>query len=274
MTFAVMMAEITRRLAAGETFCVVTVVRARAATAAKAGAKAIIAQDGSITGYIGGGCARAAAVNAAVQALADGRTRLIRILPKDEVANEADEDGVSLHKSSCPSRGTLDLFIEPVRPPPLVVVVGGSPVASALASLAAALHYRVLAAGAEEDSAKFGDTVQFRKEFDFVNETVVTQDDFVVVATQGQNDMQALRTALATTAKYVGMISSRAKAANLRSRLRTDNVSEQSIARLKAPAGLDIQAIDPEEIALSVMAEIVLHRRRDNCPETVEVTVE
>jgi xanthine dehydrogenase accessory factor len=125
--------------ARGEAFVLATVVRTVAATAAKAGAKAIIRADGSIShGWIGGGCARAAVLRAARDALADGRARLISVQPPDVliehgVAAGEERDGVRFVKNMCPSRGTMDIFIEPVLPRPQIVLCGSSPVAVAVA---------------------------------------------------------------------------------------------------------------------------------------------
>ena len=255
-------ADIARRQAAGLAFCVVTVVRAQAATAAKAGAKALIDEDGKITGFIGGTCVTAAARRAAAQVLAARQARLIRVKPADEETTAADE-GMELYTSGCPSRGTMDLFVEPMSPAPLLLILGASPVAVALARQAAALGYRVRVAAAEEEAAAFAGVADFQAGFGDVA-VGMRASDFVVVATQGRRDVDALRAALSTPAHYVAMVSSRAKAAHLLTMLTKDGLAEETLARLKAPAGLNIQAIEPEEIALSVLAEIIQCRRRSD----------
>ena len=126
----------------GEAFAIATVVRTVSVTAAKAGAKAIIGADGALAeGWIGGGCARAAVIQAAKQCLDDGRSRLISIAPKEGldvlgVAPGEDRDGVTFARNACPSQGTMDIFVEPILPLPRLLILGASPVAAALARLA------------------------------------------------------------------------------------------------------------------------------------------
>jgi len=134
--------SIAARKSAGEPFALATVVRTVAATAAKAGAKAVILGDGTISeGWIGGGCARAAVLKAARDALADGKSRLVSVQPPEELEGhghkpDEEEGGVRFAKNMCPSQGTMDIFVEPVLPYPQVVICGSSPVAVAIADLA------------------------------------------------------------------------------------------------------------------------------------------
>src|SRR5262245_19710912 len=142
---------ISTRKAAGEPFAVATVVRTVAATAAKAGAKAVILADGTITaGWIGGGCARAAVLKAAKDALADGRSRLVSVQPPDALYDRGvksgdEQGGVRFAKNMCPSQGTMDIFVEPMLPRPQVVILGSSPVAVAVADLAGRAGFAVTA---------------------------------------------------------------------------------------------------------------------------------
>ena len=245
-----------RLRAAGKSFCVATVVRSRAATAAKAGAKAIVAADGEIFGFIGGGCVAAAARRAAAAALAENAARLIRVKPGDEVFAAVDEDGVELHKSGCPSRGSIDLFIDPMHSPPLLAIFGSSPVAQDLAALAvcAGLRARLVR----------GDNLPAAVEIAADSESLLAgigARDFVVVATQGEGDLSALKNALASAAGYAAMVASPAKARFLRAALLESGVAAARVAALHAPAGIHIHAIEPAEIAISILAEIVRWRR-------------
>ena len=147
--------------AKGEAFALATVVRTVAATAAKAGAKAIIRADGSISeGWIGGGCARGAVLKAAREALADGRARLISVQPPDVlqehgVAAGEEREGVRFARNTCPSHGTMDIFIEPVLPRPQIVLCGSSPVAVAIADLAPRLGFSVTACAPAAEQGAF-----------------------------------------------------------------------------------------------------------------------
>lgn len=252
--------ELTQR---GEEFCVATVVRTENATSAKAGAKAVVRGDGWIEGYLGGGCVQGAIQQAARDALASGEARLIRVKPREEVVTAVDVDGVELHKSGCPSGGTVDLFIEPMRRPARLIVCGASPVAVTLASLARRLGYRVEAAALTEDHARFaGEVDRLLDGFD-LDRLEPGGRDFVVVATQGKRDREALAAALSSPAAYVAFVGSAKKAGVMKDQLREQGLSETALARLSAPAGIDINAIEPSEIALSILAEIVAHRRRN-----------
>lgn len=252
------LAEIERLRSGGAEFCVVTVVRTANATSAKAGAKAVVLPDGSLHGFLGGGCVQGAVRRAAAAALAEGEARLIRVRPRDEVTGPTDADGTELHGSACPSGGTVDLFVEPMRRPPRVVVCGASPVAAALADLAPRLGWRV--AVAARDGAGIP-AEQHTAGFD-LGPFSVASADAVVVATQGKGDGDALAAALASPAAYVAFVGSRRKAAAMKERLRSRNIPEARLSILSAPAGLDIHAIEPAEIALSILAEIVAFRRR------------
>jgi xanthine dehydrogenase accessory factor len=252
--------------AAEEAFVLATVVRTVSVTAAKAGAKAIIRPDGTIVaGWIGGGCARGAVLKAAREALADGAPRMVSVQPENLLAELGvkpgeTREGVRFASNMCPSKGTMDIFVEPMLPHPSLVILGASPVALSLATQARQLGYHVtLAAPAADLSAP--------PEVDMLIDSFALGElheakRFVVVSTQGKGDDAALRAALATTACYHAFVGSRRKMAALRAKLVADGVDAALIDRVKAPAGLDLGAITPEEIAMSILAEVTLERRR------------
>jgi len=251
--------------ARGEPFAIATVVRTISVTAAKAGAKALVAADGAIEeGWIGGGCARSAVIRTAKLCFQDGRSRLVSITPKeglDElgVAPGEDRDGVLFAKNACPSQGTMDIFVEPVLPLPRLLILGASPVAVALARLAPGFGFEVTAAAAPADLPRFPNEV-------IKLEGVAPSPDagrgaFVVVATQGSGDRAALKAAASAESRYVAFVGSRRKAETLKRELGAESVPEAALARVKAPAGLDIHAITSEEIALSILAEMICVRR-------------
>lgn len=252
--------------AEGRPFAVATVVRTQDATSAKAGAKAIVTPDNVLHGWIGGGCVRGAVRRAALQSLEDGKTRLLSVKPGDALAAEGlatgdTAEGVEYHRSMCPSGGTVDIFVEPMLPRPALYVCGASPVALAIADLAQRLGFSVTAVCLAEDRPGFSGINQFVGGFDLSGEAV-SEDGFIVVATQGKRDREALASALKTDARYIAFIGSRAKAATLKQQLVDGGLPAETAEHLKSPAGLDIGAITPEEIALSIMAEIVAERRR------------
>jgi xanthine dehydrogenase accessory factor len=257
--------KLSTRRAAGEPFALATVVRTVAATAAKAGAKAVILPDGTISeGWIGGGCARAAVLKAAHDALADGRARLVSVQPPDLLAEQGvtsgeEKSGVRFASNMCPSQGSMDIFVEPVLPRPQVVVCGSSPVAVAVADLARRMGFAVTVCAPAAEQSAFAD-VERRIE-GYALPATEPGLRYVVVSTQGRGDEAALLAALATDADYVAFVGSRRKAEVLKAALTTRGIAAAPLARLRAPAGLDLGAITPDEIALSILAEIVALRR-------------
>jgi len=250
----------------GEAFALATVVRTVAATAAKAGAKAVIRADGTVSeGWIGGGCARAAVLKAAREAIADGRPRLVSVQPPDVLQAQGhkpgdEQGGIRFVKNMCPSQGTMDVFVEPVLPRPQIVVCGSSPVAVAIAGLGRRVGFAVTVCVPAAEQAAFAEADRRIEGF------ALPVDDegprFVVVSTQGRGDEAALQAALAIDATYVAFVGSRKKAEALRKTLAARGVAPERLARLKAPAGLDLGAITPDEIAVSILAEIIAARRR------------
>ena len=241
-------------------FAVATVVRTEDATAAKAGARAVIRADGSVVGWIGGGCALAAVRKAAARALLDGKARMIRVRPAAR-SGEDSLPGVEYYVNSCASEGVIELFVEPVLPKPVLLVAGASPTARALADLGRRLGFAVSVAALADDLAQFDSADSLVTGFDLAGLPRLAEA-FIVVATQGKRDREALRAALASPAPYVAFIGSRRKAATLSVDLAAEGMEPAMLARLRSPAGLDLGAATPEEIALSVLAEITLVRRR------------
>ncbi|MEP9379176.1 XdhC/CoxI family protein [Aquabacter sp. CN5-332] len=249
----------------GAPFVLATVVRTVSATAAKAGAKAVILPNGTISeGWIGGGCARAAVLRAAMEALADGKSRLISVQPGDllaglGVAPGEEREGVRFAKNACPSHGTMDIFVEPMLPQPEIIVCGSSPVAVAVADLGARLGFAVAACAPPAEQSAFPEVD--RRIEGYALSVAHAGQRYIVVSTQGKGDEAALRAALAVDADYVAFVGSLRKAETLKAALAERGVPAERLERLKAPAGLDLGAITPEEIALSILAEIVAQRR-------------
>lgn len=257
---------ISTRKAAGEPFAIATVVRTVAATAAKAGAKAVILPDGTVTdGWIGGGCARAAVIKAAKDALADGQARLVSVEPPDELDKHGhrageEQGGVRFAKNMCPSQGTMDVFVEPVLPKPELLVCGASPVAIALADLGKRLDFSVTVAAPLEDHGKFAGAGRLVAGYDLSR--LLATERYAVIATQGRGDEAALAAVLAVPTRHVAFVGSHRKAAALRQSLAAKGGDVRRLAEVRSPAGLNIGAVTPEEIALSILAEIVELRRR------------
>ena len=267
MTAHVEVMDLVARMKAAElAFVLATVVRTVSVTAAKAGAKAIIRPDGTIVaGWIGGGCAKGAVLKAAREALADGEPRMVSVRPENLLAELGvkpgdTKEGVRFASNLCPSKGTMDIFVEPVLPHPSLVILGASPVAMSLAAQAGRLGYHVTLAAPAADLAVAPDADMLIDSFALGE--LHQAKRFVVVSTQGRGDEAALRAAVATDAAYHAFVGSRRKMAALREKLIGEGVAAAALDRIKAPAGLDLGAITPEEIAMSILAEITVERRR------------
>jgi xanthine dehydrogenase accessory factor len=279
-------------LAKGEVFAMATVVRCQAPSSGKPGDKAIILADGKLSGWIGGGCAQPVVIREAMRALADGQPRLICISPesnelrtrqapsKSEEPSKRERQGVVDYTMTCHSGGELDIYIEPVLPNLHLVILGRSPVAETLARLARDVGYTVSAviAAADEDHdddhrqgfADVGVDIDIIRARDFdLSRIRITQRTYLVVSTQGEGDEEALEQALraiSAEAPYLAFVASKTKAAKVIDSLRQKGIVEEKLRLVRAPAGLDLGAASPEEIAVSILAEIVQVRRAHRRP--------
>jgi xanthine dehydrogenase accessory factor len=246
-------------VARGESFVMATVVRCTPPTSGKPGDKAIIHADGKLTGWIGGGCAQPVVIREALKALADGKPRLVRISPSAD-----GEEGVVDYTMTCQSGGALDIYIEPVVPNLHVVILGKSPVARTLARLARNVGYDVSIVVPAAEAEDFADVAVIQSRNFDLGRVKVTSRTYLVVSTQGEGDEEALEAAVnasAAGARYVAFVASKTKAAKISAYLREKGVASDKLLCVKAPAGLDLGAASPEEIAVSILAEIVQVRR-------------
>lgn len=239
-----------------QAFALVTVVRCESPTSARPGAKALVYEDGTIEGWIGGGCAQPAVINTAKKALRSGQACLIRISP-DKSSDK--EEGIMDFGMTCHSGGTLDIFIDPVVPRPALLILGAAPTAQTLSALAIRVGFSVTAAFPGADRDLFPDARQVVD--GFALDDANFKPSFVVVATQGKKDEEGLEAALATGAQYIGFIASRRKADKLKQFLLERGHDAKRVSAIIAPAGIEIGAVTPEEIALSVLADLVRARR-------------
>lgn len=244
--------------AQAQPYALVSVLRVMPPASARPGDKAVVTADGIVQGWIGGGCAQPAVLRTVRLALADGRARLIRIAPAEE--GQVRELGDMLEFGmACHSGGTLELFVDPMLPAARLVVVGDTPLAVALATLAprVGLPVTVLADGA--DAGRFADAQQVLG-LDQAG-TELGAGAYVVVATQGRRDLPGLRAALALRARQVFFVASARKAQVLKAALVEAGEDAGLVAAIQAPAGQPIGAQTPAEIALSVLAAVVAARR-------------
>lgn len=244
-------------------FALVTVLRVTPPTSAKTGDKAVVTADGQIHGWIGGGCAQPAVVKTVRAALADGQARTIRISPSDSGREQALSDVLEFGMA-CHSGGTLELFIDPVTPLARLTVLGDSPVARALCDLAPRVGFAVqlVAPGAQASDFPAASRVLANDEASQVA-AQLPPGGWVVVATQGRRDLQALKTSLALQARRTWFVASARKGEVLKESLRASGEDPARVQAIVAPAGAAIGPQTPEEIALSVLAAVVAARRAD-----------
>jgi xanthine dehydrogenase accessory factor len=234
-----MQPEIARRvdaLVAERTpFVVATVVRAQRPTSVRPGDSGVVLGDGTIEGFVGGACAETSVRLQALRALETGEALLLRIVPEGD--DTADAEGAMVVRNPCLSGGALEIFLEPRLPSPRISVVGNTPIAHALAGIGERAGYEI-------------------------DLTTTTAEDSIalVVASHGRDEEEALTEALAAAVPYVGLVASPKRGAAVIDELRERGVSEHHLKRLRTPAGLDIGAANAQEIAISILAEIVATR--------------
>ena len=245
---------------AGRPFVVATVVAVRRPTSARPGASGLVHPDGTIEGWVGGSCAQPVVVREALRSLADGQPRLLR-LSKDAPAEGRRGDGVIELVMTCHSGGTLEIYVEPHLPAPVLWIVGTTPIAAALANLGAAAGWRVTVIDPVAEAEAFPAAERVLTGTDLVGmDPDVTP--YVVIATQGIWDEEAAASALQRDAAYVGLVASPTRANVVRTWLREEaGIADERLAALRAPAGLDLGAETAEEVALSILAELVQVRR-------------
>ncbi len=236
----------------GEPFAIATVLRTVGATAAKPGAKALLDAQGEILqGWIGGGCVRGALAKATQRAMAEGQPQFVSLLPQDLLDEKGvtagdDIEGVRFARNGCPSKGSMDIFVELILPMPELVIFGTSPVARALSKLAAQFEWAVKVGKPDTTAGSLSTGVE----------------RMIVVATQGKDDLISLKSALDTQANFLAFVGSGLKFKSLSEKLIEQGVSRAALSQVQAPAGLAIGAVTPDEIALSILAQLTAERRR------------
>jgi len=222
----------------GEPFSTATVVRVQRPTSAKPGNVALVLADGTIEGFVGGGCAEQSVREYALRALESGEPLLLRVVP----FGGDEERGVVTVQNPCLSGGMIEVFIEPTVPAPRVLVEGDTPIVHALLRIGPELGLDMLGVVGGEFEPQPGDLA-------------------LVVAGHGRDELPALRKGLEAELPYVGLVASPRRGVGVLGELKSDGVQQVLLDRIDTPAGLDIAARTPEEIALSILAKIVEVRR-------------
>ncbi len=257
-SFFTRVAELSTR---GEAFVLATVVRVETPTSARPGDKAIITADGRLHGWVGGSCVQPLVRAEAQRALADGQARLIRFSTTPDI--QSPRAGLIDLAMTCFSGGTVEMYLEPQIPAPRLLIVGGAPIAQALVQLGQLMRYHVMVADLDQAIEPDGDQRPAGDELvDDLSRLpqLVTPTTYTVVATHGAYDELALSYILPARPAYVALVASKTRAQAVLEYLASAGMAPELLAELKYPAGLDIQAGDPQEIAISIMAEIIQRR--------------
>lgn len=249
--------QATRLRADEKPFVIATVVAYKSPQSAKPGSKAIILPDGSINGWIGGGCVQPIVIREALKALQTTEPKLVSISP--ESAHD-DWKGVESHLMTCEGGGSLEIYLEPVLPKPALVIVGNSPIAQILSGLGKLLDFKVSVADPDATHERFPEADLVLTDLKAARDRIDSAS-YVVVATMGTGDEEGLEAVAGTTPKYLGLVASAKKAKALFQYLQDKGVPAEDLDRVKCPAGLTLGGETLPEIALSVMAEILQLRR-------------
>lgn len=254
----------------GRPFVLATVVWSHSPTSARPGAKGIVTPDGALFGWVGGSCAQPTVVREAIKSLSDGQTRLLRLDPDGNP--DPSRPSLVVVPLTCQSGGTLEVFLEPILPALQLIVYGHSPVSDALIRLGHVMGYRVVAArpGNVDTTPPEADLVLDGLD---VRATVAGRRSVTVVASMGVYDEDAIASALDAGVGFVSLVASRRRFQSVRDLLSGSGISNELLDRVKAPAGLDISAGSPEEIAVSILAEIISRRPSLPVPEPVETGI-
>ncbi len=241
-------------------YVLATVVWRRGPSSGRQGSKAVILADGTVRGWLGGACAEPSVVRHARECLETGDPALLFLGQSDELDGRSLQ-GVRQVAMACESEGALEVYLEPHRPEPQVIVVGRSPAVDALAELAVAVGWQatVIDDGGNPEEHTRPELVRTKLD---LSDLVIDGATAVVVATQGHYDDLALEAALASDAGYVGLVASGKRAATVLDHLGSRGVSAAELDRVQAPAGLDLGAVANAEIAVAVMADLVARRAR------------
>ncbi|MBI5742101.1 MAG: XdhC family protein [Nitrospirae bacterium] len=248
--------EIVRLKNEGRQCAVATIVQCAGSAPQREGSKMLVRDDGSIAGTLGGGCIEAEVVQASLMAIKDGSPRTIPF-------------ELTERHGGLVCGGKILIYIEPVVSEPRLVILGAGHVGKALSSVARFAGFRVAVSDDREEYANrknipHAHDIVVHEFGSIITRCAVDNNTYIVIATRGHNhDLDALKAALETEACYVGLVGSRRKMALLFRSLRDAGLTEETINRIITPVGLSIGSVTPEEIAISIMAQIIQHRRRN-----------
>lgn len=236
----------------GEPCAIATVVETRGSVSARTGSKAVIDRYGKvIAGWVGGGCAQSTVCHTALECLRESETRIVDLDLDDEVLG-----------TGMPCGGAMRVYVEPMIPKPKLWILGNGRIAECLCRMGALTGFDVVVDDPMAEGERYPEAIRvIGDDLDYERLTPGA-DDYVIVATQHKGDHQSMARALKSPAPYIALIASYRRSGLVLDYLRKENIEERDLTRVHAPAGLDLGAKTPEEIALSVLSEVVMCRRR------------
>jgi xanthine dehydrogenase accessory factor len=249
-----------------EPFAIALVVRREAPSSSKTGDKVVINKYGELDGWIGGGCVKSIIIKEAEDAMKSGRPRLVKI---GSLLSDVKQEDVMEYKMTCHSEGIVEVYIEPVLPAPHLLVMGNTVIARALIKLGKAAGYRVTAVAPDAKPGSFEKVDELITQLN-LQHVKTNNSTFIVVATQGEQDETAIEQALSKPSAYVGFVSSRKKKIMVLAFLEQSGLDKKKLDSIHSPAGIDINAKTPEQVAISILAEII--QIQTNLPATAGFT--
>jgi xanthine dehydrogenase accessory factor len=252
--------------AKGVPFVLATVVAYRRPQSAKPGSKAIIHEDGSVSGWVGGGCVQPIVIREAKKVLEQGKSNLIIISPE---SMHQGWEGIQEYLMTCQGGGSLEIYLEPILPRPTLFVFGHSPVAQVLVHVSKILDYNVTVVDPSATKDTFPDADTILNDFMEVRNRL-TPESFIIVATMGDGDEEALSAVAGSKIAHIGFVASREKSAGIFQYLRDKGTSDDEIKQIKCPAGLELGAETLPEIAFSIIAEIIQLRKKQKSTKVIK----
>jgi len=247
-----------------EPFVTATVVRREVPSSGKSGDKAIIDKFGKMTGWIGGGCVKGIILKEADDAINSGKSRLVKV---GKSLSTLKQEGVVDYKMTCMSEGTVEVFIEPVLPSPHLVVIGKTAIAKALVKIARTAGFRITVVAADITPQTFEKVDELITQIN-LDQVKLFSSSSIVVCTQGEQDEEALEQVLQKNCSYIGFVASRKKKSGVFEYLLQQGMDQKKLNEVHSPAGIDIAAKRPEEVAISIIAEII--QVHNNKPQHAE----
>lgn len=241
-----------------EPIAMAIIVHREGRTSSKPGDKAIITAKGEVKGWIGGGCTRGIIIKEAIASFQDGKPRLVKIQPTE---NTPKQHGVLYYEMTCMSGGTVEVYIEPIMPVSQIKIFGSSHIAKALCKIGKASGFgvTVISDHAEKEMFPDADDIHALKDYD----GQASEKDYIVVCTQGENDSSSLLKAINLNTDYISFVASMKKANSVFMGLKANGVTANQLSNIKTPAGLDINAKTAEEVAISILGQIVQTKRAE-----------